>query len=183
MNPLSSTQSVLYFAYGADMHPDQIAGRVGAVEVVAVARLPNHALGFFARSERWDGGEESAVRTHGSNLWGVVYRLSPAAFDRLDAWQGAKLDGTGGYFHCPAEVAGADGTPYSTVMYKRATTREPLPPSTEYLTFIAEGAARQGVPTADFRIMISVPATYAVPKEGPSDRFLSTLPLGASCAC
>lgn len=186
MNDISSTQPVLYFAYGSNMHPDQIGGRVGPVEVVAVARLPDHALGFFARSERWDGGEESAIRQPGHDLWGVVYRLPPAAADRLDAWQGAKLDGTGGYFHCPAEVTGPDGTPYSAIMYKRSTTREPLAPSSEYLGYIVDAAERNGLPSAyiqKLKARDAINASYAVPKEGPTDRFLATLPLGASCAC
>lgn len=186
MNPLSSTQPVLYFAYGSDMHPDQIAGRAPGAEVAAVARLGGFATAFFGRSERWDGGEESAVRMAGAEMWGVVYRLSPAAFDRLDAWQGARLDGTGGYFHCPAEVVAADGMPYSAVMYRRSSTREPAPPSREYLAFIAEAAERRGLPAAHvatLRAMDSVPASYPVPKEGPTDRFLAGLPLGASCAC
>ena len=187
-NPLSSTQSVLYFAYGANMHPGQIAGRCGEVEVevVAVARLPGYALAFFGRSERWDGGEESAVRQPGSDLWGVLYRLSAAAFDRLDAWQGAKLDGTGAYFHSPAQVVAADGSGHMAVMYRRSTTREPALPSTEYLDYVAGAAESRGVAAGyveKLRTIDSVKASYPVPKEGPTDRFLASLPLGASCAC
>lgn len=186
MIELSSTQPVLYFAYGANMHPEQITARAREVEMVSVARLANYSLAFFGHSERWDGGEESAIRRPGATLWGVVYRLSPAAFDRLDAWQGAKLDGTGDYFHSPAEVLGEDGTPYSAVMYRRSSTREAQPPSMEYLSFIAGGAERQGLPAPyvqDLLDMESSPATYTVPKEGPTDRFLLSLPLGAACAC
>jgi|AGTN01.1.fsa_nt_gi AIG2-like family. len=186
MNDLSSTQPVLYFAYGANMHPGQIIARCHGAEVVAVAKLADHALAFFGRSERWDGGEEAAIRRPGAELYGVVYRLSPAAFDRLDAWQGAKLDGSGAYFHCPADVVAEDGTAYSAVMYKRSTTGEPQPPSTEYLSYIAAGAEKHGLPAAyvqALKAMGSVKASYAVPKEGPTDRFLMSLPLGAPCAC
>lgn len=186
MNDASSNEPVLYFAYADNLHPQEIFTRLKQVEKVAVAKLPNYVLGFFGQSERWDGGEPSAVREPGADLWGVVYRLSIAAFDRLDAWQEVKLDGSGRYFHCPAEVTGEDGTPYSAAMYRLTSTRDQGKPSAEHLAYLAEGAQQQGLPDIYVESLMGIPslkAGYEVPVITPRDGFLVSLPLNASCAC
>lgn len=180
---LSSKKSVLYFAYGANMNAQQIAARCTKPKFVAAARLPDHAIGFFGHSERWDGGEETLVPKAGSDLYGVVYELSPSAFDRLDAWQSVKLDGTGRYFHTPAEVIGLDGAVYSVLLYKKAERGRPRPPSADYLAYIADGAEAHGLPSdylAALRGIATRKAGYPVPKEDCTDRFLMT---AGSCAC
>lgn len=183
MSHLSSTKPVLYFAYGADMNVEQIAARCSKPKFVAIARLADHEIAFFGHSERWDGAQESLRPKPGATLFGVVYELSPSAFDRLDAWQGVKLDGTGAYFHIPAEVVGLDGRSYSTLTYKKAEMRDQGLPSQEYLGHIMTGAQAHGLPDAYLSLLRAMPARkagYPVPKEERSDRFLMT---GGSCAC
>lgn len=185
MNPLSSTTSVLYFAYGANMNETQITTRCRAAKAIGAARLPDHALMFFGHSERWDGGEETVLFQSGEEIYGVVYELTPTAFDRLDAWQGVRLDGTGAYFHCPAEVIGLDGQPYSALMYKRSTLGEASRPSMEYLTHILAGAEAHGLPESYLNRLRAIPsegARYKVPKADHTDRFLTVLE-GSGCSC
>ncbi|HVI50145.1 MAG TPA: gamma-glutamylcyclotransferase family protein [Candidatus Sulfotelmatobacter sp.] len=184
MIDLSSTASVLYFAYGGNMNFEQISARCAKPQFVSVARLPGHEIAFYGHSERWDGGEETLRAMPGCDLYGVVYELSPSAFDRLDAWQGVKLDGTGGYFHRPAEVIGLDGARYSTLLYKKSEMREPSLPSSGYLAHILAGAQAHGLPEdylSSLRALSSHQAGYPVPKPERTDRFLMTG--GGGCGC
>lgn len=179
----SNAKSVLYFAYGANMNIEQISTRCSMPKILAVARLHDYEIAFHGYSERWDGGEETLRSKPGRDLYGVVYSLSPSSFDRLDAWQGVKLNGTGSYFHCPAEVTGLDGLSYSVLLYKKNELRAPSLPSREYLAHILAGAQAHGLPEdylSHLRAIPSRQAGYPVPRQGYNDH----LPLtGGSCAC
>jgi hypothetical protein len=178
------SRSALYFAYGANMNEQQISSRCGKARVVATARLPDHRLAFFGHSDRWDGGEETVLEAPGEDVHGVVYALSGTAFDRLDSWQRVRLDGTGLYFHSPAEVVGPDGALYSILLYKLATRGEAQSPSAEYLAHIVVGATARGLPPAYVEALAARPtrqASYPVPRPDETDRFLSVQGAGASC--
>ncbi|PKU24703.1 gamma-glutamylcyclotransferase [Telmatospirillum siberiense] len=175
---------ILYFAYGANMNGGQISSRCRTKpRVVAVAKLPGYGIAFFGHSERWDGGEETALARAEESLWGVVYELSHSAFDHLDAWQGAKLDGSGPYFHSPAEAIGEDGTTYAVLLYRKDILGEARAPSTEYLEHIVSGAEEHGLPAAYVRKLRSITsekAGYPVPRADDADRILGA---ALSCAC
>lgn len=174
---------ILYFAYGSNMNPAQMAIRCRGCKKVAVARLSGYRLDFFGHSQRWDGGEETVIIAPGERVLGVVYELSHSALDRLDAWQGVRLDGSGRYFHSPAEVIGLDGKVYPVLIYRKDILGEPRPPSTEYLAYILAGAEEQALPTEYIARLRAVPsqlARYVVPKTEDADRLLMS---AASCAC
>lgn len=115
---------------------------------------------------------------------GVVFELSGPAFDRLDAWQGVRLDGTGDYFHSPAELRTADGRTMAAVMYRKSSLGEAVTPSAQYLDHIVAGARAHGLP-ADYIGQLAArpshPAAYDVPRPDNSERFL--MMGGGSCAC
>ncbi len=136
----------LFFAYGSNMNPGQIASRCHKPEVFTVARLPGHALSFFGYSRRWDGGEATVVRRPGEDAWGVVYNLSFSDTERLDSWQEVRLDGTGAYFLFPTEVVDEGGTTHPVLLYKRFYADPPQSPSEEYLDTIVSGAIARGLP-------------------------------------
>lgn len=178
------SKPLLYFVYGGDMNVEQIGGRCRGAKALAVARLPDHRLAFYGHSERWDGGEETVVAQPGDEVYGVVYQLSSADSDRLDLWQGIKLDGTGPYFHTPAEVVGLDGKTYSVLMYERAERGFRRDPSTEYLDHIIIGAIWHQLPVAyieRLRGMASERAGYRVPREDNTAAFLGEG--GGGCSC
>uniref|UniRef100_Q07JS9 Gamma-glutamylcyclotransferase n=1 Tax=Rhodopseudomonas palustris (strain BisA53) TaxID=316055 RepID=Q07JS9_RHOP5 len=176
-------KTILHFAYGADMNPQQIAERCSWAKPVAVARLPDHALSFHGHSDTWDGGEEAAVPRPGQDLYGVVYRLSLSDADSLDAAQGVRLNGTGGYFHVPAEVIGLDGIRWSVVLHRKDVLREFRCPSRDYLDFIVAGAEFHGLPQTyvdSLRRTATRAARYPVPRRALEQfRILAT----SSCAC
>lgn len=157
-----------YFAYGANMNPEQIAARCSNPRVHAVARLAGHRVGFYDYAKLWDGALETVIGDEGSDVWGVVYALSEGDKESLDSWQDARMDGAGPYFHYPAVVTDAAGKIYRVLFYVKDYLGEPTLPSREYLEFIIRGAEARGLPAdyiAGLRKIESKPAGYPVPRK------------------
>lgn len=185
---VSSHEDVLFFAYGGAMDEAQISRRCGVMpEKIACARLADYTLAFYGRDERWDGGEETILREPGAEVWGVVWMIPARAFDRLDAWQGVRLDGTGAYFHSPAHVATAEGATLSALAYRKTELGAATPPSAPNLARIARAARAHGLPEAYVAALEARPTVEPegpVPRAARIDRFLMSAPdLSLSCAC
>lgn len=165
----------LFFSYGTHLLPSQIESRCTKPEVVARARLPDHEIGFFGYSKVWDGGVISVFAAPESEVWGVVYRLTVGDSNRLDTWQDVRLDGTGSYFHFPAEVFAEDGTSYRVLLYKKNMLGEATLPSLPYLDTIRQGAECRNLPEkyqASLLARAAKTPSYAVPRRGTFDRSL-----------
>lgn len=163
-------KKLLYFAYGSNMHPDQIAARCLGAACLGPARLADYRLAFFGKSLVWDGAFETVIPAPGETLWGVLYALSPLDADSLDAWQDARFDGTGAYFHCPVTVTDVSGARLEALLYKKDILGQPQQPSREYLDHIALGAEMRGLPpeyVARIRERASKGAGYPVPVTRP----------------
>jgi len=163
----------LYFAYGADMDLDNLKRRAGNAQAVSVASLPGFRLAFFGHDPLWDGALETLLRDEHAVTWGVLYRLDPTAWERLDTLVGATLEGSGLYFHYPVEVATPDGQVHAVRTYKKDVQGDPRTPSAEYLAVILKGATVHGVP-GDYldilRAIQSHPAKKTVPTTDPKQR-------------
>jgi hypothetical protein len=134
--------------------------------VVTTARLPAFDFGFFGHTPTWDGAEEAVIARAGGEVWGLVLQLGPFEAERMDNMQNVHGDGSGGYFHFPADVEGADGQRHSTLLYMRTAFGEPRPPSVEYRDRLVAGALAHGLPAsyiARLRAFEAVPAGYPVP--------------------
>lgn len=156
-----------YFVYGSNMHPEQLAERCGVPEALGIARLADHKLAFFGHSPTWDGAEEAVVPQEGEEVWGVLYRLSFAEADQLDAWQGVRADGCGSYFLFPVFAIDLKGISHASLLYKRDFCGEPGLPSHEQRAYIVAGARAQGLPEAHIDRLLSLPAkkaAYPVPR-------------------
>lgn len=179
-----SQRHVLHFAYGAEMNQREIAARCSSAKVVSIACLKDHRLAFFGHSTVWDGAEESVVPETGCEVHGVVYRLTHGDADRLDASQGVRLNGTGSYFHSPADVVAPDGTVHSVVMFRKDVQREPRLPSQELLDQVVSAAMSHGLPAQYIewlRHLPACPASYPVPYRPQAGLF--TILNGSVCAC
>lgn len=179
---LNEKLSDWYFAYGSNMNLTQIRSRCSRPVVVAVARLADHQLTFYGHTETWDGAMETVEPTLGHEVWGVIFRLSRLDWERLDEWQGARLDGAGMYFHFPVMVTDVDGQEHSVRLYKKDVQGDPREPSREYLEHIARGAAENGLPPHYVEALLkrkAKQASYNVPMRANSG--LSTF-AGISCA-
>ena len=172
------------FAYGADMHPEQIRERCSRPVALGPARLPGYAIGFYGHSDIWDGAVETAVPTPGSALWGVLYELTFTDALRLDEWHDARLDGAGSFFHFPVRVESAGGELRTALLYKKDVLGAPQPPSREYLDFIVQGALERGLPqayTEALRRTATREAAYAVPQHSEMMRELRVVTSCTEC--
>ena len=158
--------SILYFVYGWQLDARLLDRYCPGACVVSSARLPGYALDFFGYSQKWDGAEEAIFPKPESTVWGLVIALSRADAQRLDDAQNVHGDGSGSYFHYPADVEGSDGQTYDVLFYMKASRGEPRPPSAEYRDRIAAGALAHGLP-ADYvghlQAIAAPPASYPVP--------------------
>jgi len=137
---------LFFFAYGSGMHPDQCAFLGVKPFSARPARLPDHELGFFGYSGRWDGAMETVTPAPGVEVWGALYEIGFSALERLDDWQGARFDGAGPYFHVPVTVLDEDGADYFALCYRKDLCGAPTPPSAPYLRHIVQGARARGLP-------------------------------------
>jgi cation transport regulator ChaC len=163
----------LYFAYGADMDLPALKTRAGDVTVVSPARLTGYRMAFFGHNPIWDSGMETLVVDAQAETWGVLFRLRPAEWERLDACAGATLEGTGAYFHYPVEVHTPAGASLQARTYRKAVQGEPRLPSREYVAFLVAAACSRDLPPdyqARLRTLPSTPAAYPVPKTDPARR-------------
>lgn len=184
MTRKNRTANHLFFAYGSNMNPGQIASRCFKPEACAVACLPGHQLSFFGFSRRWDGGEATVIPKAGEDVWGVVYKLTLSDSERLDSWQDVRLDGTGAYFHYPTVVMDAKGNEYPVLLYKRFLSGEPCNPSREYMDAVISGALFHGLSATyveKLRGIATVKASFPVPRIFEHEH--STTFGNASCDC
>jgi gamma-glutamylcyclotransferase len=182
MNLNEKPSKLYYFAYGSNMNREQLLGRCVRPVVIGAAVLPHHRLAFHGYSRVWDGGMATVVSAPGQKVWGVVYELTVADWDRLDAWQDVRWDGTGTYFHFPDTVTDMQGRTYTVLLYKKDILREPQQPSREHLEVIIQGALDHGLPASyleELRRLESRPAAFEVPRQR---KFGSELLPGASCS-
>lgn len=172
-----------YFAYGGDMNAAQIKARSPWAKRVTTGILRDYRLAFYGHSQRWDGAEETVEPAVGAIVCGVVYELSHSALDRLDAWQGVRLDGSGRYFHSPTDILGTDGKRYAALTYRKDILGVPRPPSTEFLAYLIAGAEENKLPADYVRALQATPSTaarYVVPQADDVEAVLRAMP---ACAC
>jgi hypothetical protein len=161
-----------YFAYGSNMNLGQIGSRCSRPLTAGVARLADHRLSFYGHSEIWDGALETVEPSPGDEVWGVMFSLSRLDWERLDDWQGARMDGGGMYFHFPAMVTAIDGQQHSVRFYRMDVQGSPRNPSREYLEHIARGASDNRLPPSYIEALMEREAeksSYAVPMRGNTD--------------
>jgi hypothetical protein len=181
MQALDKPTHVLYFAYGSNMNPEQIQERCAKPEVLAIARLPGHSVGFFGHNKIWDGAQATVIPVEGRDAWGVVYRLSASDMEVLDNYQDVRIDGTGAYFDYPAEVVDREGILHSVFLYKKDVLGESLTPSRPYLERILAGARMRKLPE-DYVETLALTSCkepgYEVPKRANAETLLR---INAAC--
>lgn len=183
MKPATTEKSQLLFCYGVDMGQDFIRECCASPRVECVASLRDYRIVFVGRSRKWDGAEEALVKSPGSRVWGVVYRLGYRDGDSLDGYKDIRLNGTGGRFHYPVTVVADDGRELSALLYQKAELGAPRKPSSEYLSLLVACAKARGLPeeyVAGLARIESSPAGYPVPRKtaGPGP-----ILAGLTCDC
>lgn len=81
-------ESLLYFAYGADLNEALLRRRCPDVRVIGQASLRGFGLAFAGASKTWGGATLTLVPTVGARVDGVLYLLSHVELADLDRKQG-----------------------------------------------------------------------------------------------
>jgi hypothetical protein len=170
--------SDLYFAYGAHMDESTLRALTGDVRVVSPASLLGYRLAFAGYDPVWDGGSETLIPDGHAETWGVLYRLRPLEWERLDAKMGATLEGTGAHFHYPVEITTPLGDRLQVRTYQKATRGELRQPSREYVAHLIAAAVAHGLPATYRDRLAALPmarASYPVPRIDSPRRRLPVL--------
>ena len=132
-NPLPLSPNVsdskLYFAYGSNLHPDQMEARCPGSTVVSSGVLKGYRLAFRGNSKRWGNGGVATIIPHASSLvYSVLYRMEQNHVEALDKWEGTPRV----YRQIEVTVTGPGGSPMQGYTYQKNDTSETRPPSMAY---------------------------------------------------
>lgn len=130
-----------YFAYGANIDPERMAGRVPGASVVGPAYVDGFAPEFTVRDRDWGGGALNAREQAGARLWGVLYEGPVEAFAVLDTFRGD----TSVLEKATVTAIGPDG-PVEAVTYRLVQVANYVRPSDRYLTHLTRAMKAQGLP-------------------------------------
>jgi gamma-glutamylcyclotransferase (GGCT)/AIG2-like uncharacterized protein YtfP len=136
--------SQLYFAYGSNMSPRQMAERCPGARVVSTAVLEGYRVAFTRYSRRWEGFVADVVRTEGGEAHGVLWEVSEAHMAALDVFEGVAM---GGYRREEVVVRTPDGVTHSAVAYVVVAPAAEGEPSGAYRDVISAAAQLHGLPT------------------------------------
>lgn len=127
-----------YFAYGSNMWRPRLEHRVGPVWVHGPAVLAGFAHRFNKLGA--DGtAKGNIVRTPGSQVYGVLYRLNDEQFEMLRRYEG-------GYEERQLVVL-CSGEPTDAITYiAEVPRRDCPPPKPEYLAHYRRGIVQHGLP-------------------------------------
>jgi len=150
---------MLYFAYGSNMDPVQMRKRCPSARIVGVARLADHRLAFTRRSTRRRCGVADVSPQSGSEVWGVVYRITKSKDLRaLDSAEGFRTDRkrSNSYARRLRQVTfdTPSAKPRRVSIYLANPHRYPPRPSIDYIGHLCRGAEYWGLPI-DYQKMLT----------------------------
>jgi gamma-glutamylcyclotransferase len=134
--------SLLYFAYGADIHPDVISERCPNYRFRFVAHLPEHKLVFPLTSPDWGGGVASVEPTQGETVWGVIYELSDAQMKALASVHATEGRDT----RSKIEVMDREGKRHQAVTYRAKNNSVRHRPSRKFIDTVVAGSRKWELP-------------------------------------
>ena len=172
---MADDRSLLYLAYGSNLHPRRLRERIGDVELAGVVELPGWRLCFDKRGA--DGSAKANLRpVPGSEhvAWAAVYRVQPEQLPALDRFEGCG----GGYetFRFDVRVHG-HWQPALAYLTPSHWTTESMRPYDWYRALITTGAGYLGLPETYVAAIEACPVTI----DSDSDRRRARLALAEQC--
>ena len=147
-----------YFAYGSNLNSRAVGEwcrhfgyKSPALKPGRAAILDNYRLGFPIFSEYWGGGIADIVYDPGKYVAGVLFDLSEAELDVLDAKVSRKLDSAGReigiYKRIDVKVSPlGKGEPVNAMTYQGLNVeRYHIPPTKHYMDLVIQGAYSFGL--------------------------------------
>lgn len=137
----------LYFAYGANLDPEQMMLRCPGFRYLCRAILPDHALQFQGFDRTWGGALATIEHTPAAMVHGIVYEIPPAQFEALDRAEGClgpgHADNVYDRVQLPVELENGEAIEVFTYLMR------PFPPgrpSRAYRWAMLVGMRRYGLP-------------------------------------
>ena len=152
--------SVLYFAYGSNLDPEQMRRRCPSTEAVGPARLPEHRLFFAGASRNWNGGGTATLEPDPTvHVPGFLYRISGDDLADLDRYEGS-------YRRERLAVHVPRGDESLAWVYIRKNDTPIRAPSRRYLAVMAHAYGRLGYDLDELmrHLPAEVPARRASPR-------------------
>ncbi|WP_030426895.1 gamma-glutamylcyclotransferase family protein [Allokutzneria albata] len=134
----------LYAAYGSNMEPDQMKQRAPYSPMSGTGWLVGWRLTFGGEDLGWEGALSTIVEEPDSQVFVVLYDVSPEDEARLDRWEGKEL---GLYKKIRLRVQTLEGSVLAWLYVLDAY--EGGLPSARYLGVVADAAEAAGAP-ADY---------------------------------
>jgi len=137
-----TSNSILYFAYGANLDKIGMGTRCPGCEPYCIATLPDHRLVFRGVADL-----ESKL---GKSVEGALYWISAQHLRALDRFEGyPRL-----YIRRQVQVITADKETLTATVYQMTEPREYEPPFRIYLNTILDGCHQWGMPMTYIRTVI-----------------------------
>ena len=149
---------MLYFAYGSNLDPLQMARRCPSARVVCLATLTGHRLTFPRPCASWDGGVAGIEPCDGAHcVECVVYDLCDDDVAALDRYEGVA---EGDYTRRQVTVTTSDGRRLEVLTYfANPHEQGPCAPSSRYLGALIRGARHHGLPSTYIAALENIPAS------------------------
>ena len=134
-----------YFAYGSNMASSQMAERCPGAVLLGTVRLPGYRLAFDAWSNRRGGLVADILPNPGSDVWGVLWRVTEEHAAALDRYEGVAR---GQYRLETVPVDAAAGEAVEAFAYVFCDPGEEGPTTDCYRALLLKGAREHGLPPA-----------------------------------
>src|SRR6059036_2857305 len=102
-------QVALYAAYGSNLDPDRMRERCPHSPVESVGWLRGWRMTFGGEDVGWDGALVTVVQDPGSQVYVMLYDVSPLDEKVLDEWEGFGESRPGAYEKLKVRVSTLDG--------------------------------------------------------------------------
>jgi hypothetical protein len=152
---------MIYFAFGSNMDPRQMAARCPSHRVLGRAFLADHDICFPRRSPIRRCGTAGLVRVAGEGIWGVLYRLEAFDLERLHAAEGYSPIGPAhrsrhDFVAVEVRRGGPDGETIAASTYVARPDGSGATPSMDYMRHLIEGAQYHALPDSYVRRLRAV---------------------------
>jgi gamma-glutamylcyclotransferase (GGCT)/AIG2-like uncharacterized protein YtfP len=142
-------EPALYFAYGSNLLSKQMSARVASARAVGTAWVDGHRL-FFGKRGRDGSGKATLVTDVSSRVWGALYAIDPAHWERLDGFEP-------GYARVELIVTTARGERVNAASYvAREMASDPVA-FAWYKRLIVDGAREHDLPAPYIESLLKLP--------------------------